>query len=145
MGRPQAIRDRFRALVARLGDPRGGTEIGGAIVGALQETACRDLLLITDGKSHALDVQALVRMGRRISVLLVGEDSLEANVGHLAALTGGDLFVAMEADFGSALAAALASLRTASRPLTRTAAGCARFGGAPAWRSSSTGNAKLRS
>ena len=110
-------------LVARLGDPRGGTEIGRAIEGTLRDTACRDLLLITDGKSHALDVQALASMGHRISVLLVGEDSLEANVGHLAALTGGDLFVAMEADFGSALAAALASLRTASRPVEEDSGG----------------------
>ena len=83
----------------------------------MRETSSRDLLLITDGKSHALDVQALAGMGRRISVLLVGEDSLEANVGHLAALTGGELFIAMEADMSGALAAALASLRMPSRPV----------------------------
>lgn len=32
-----------------------------------------DILVITDGQSHALDVQALARSGRRISVVLVGE------------------------------------------------------------------------
>ena len=111
------IRERYRGLVARLGEPRGGTEIGRAIEDTLRETLAHDLLLITDGKSHAIDVQALAAMGRRISVLLVGEDSLEANVGHLAALTGGELFVAMEADMTGALAGALASLRAASRPL----------------------------
>jgi hypothetical protein len=42
--------------------------------------------------------RTLARRGRRISVVLVGEDSLEANVGHLAALTGGDIFVSAGAD-----------------------------------------------
>jgi hypothetical protein len=50
-------------------------------------------------------------MGRRISVVLVGEDSLEANVGYLAALTGGDIFVSGGADIGSLLEAAIGSLR----------------------------------
>ncbi len=107
------VRDRFRALIARLQDPRGGTEIGGAIDGVIRGSAARDLLLVTDGKSFALDVQALARNGRRISVVLVGEDSLEANVGHLAALTGGDVFVAIDEDISACLAAALASLRSA--------------------------------
>jgi hypothetical protein len=40
--------------------------------------------------------------GRRISVVLVGEDSLEANVGHLGALTGGEIFVAAGADLVAA-------------------------------------------
>ena len=117
------IRDRFRALIARLGEPRGGTEIGQAIESTLRRTASRDLLLITDGKSHALDVQALAGLGHRISVVLVGEDSLEANVGHLAALTGGDLFVAIEADMIGALAAALASMRVTSQPAEEDSCG----------------------
>jgi hypothetical protein len=41
---------------------------------------------LADGKSHALDVQMLARTGRRFTVVLVGEDSLEANIRHLAAL-----------------------------------------------------------
>ena len=70
------------------------------------------MLLVTDGKSHALDVQALARTGSRFSVVLVGEDSLEANVGHLAALTGGEIFVSAGADLAEVLNAALLSLRT---------------------------------
>ena len=112
----RAIRDVFRAVVAQLGGPRGGTEIGEALRGAIKRSKAADLLLITDGKSHALDVHALAKAGRRISVLLVGEDSLEANVGHLAALTGGDLFVAMEENLSQALAAAVSKLRSSSEP-----------------------------
>ena len=61
------------------------------------------MLLVTDGKSHELDVQALARTGHRFSVVLVGEDSLEANVGHLAALTRGEIFVAGGADLAEVL------------------------------------------
>ena len=101
-------------LVDRLSPPAGGTEIGRALARSIAESSADSVLLITDGKSHALDVQGLARMGRRISVVLVGEDSLEANVGHLAALTGGDIFVSGGADIGDLLDAALKSLRRGS-------------------------------
>ena len=79
----------FEQLVRGLRGPGGGTEIGTALDRVMRATPARDLLLITDGKSYALDVQKLARYGRRVAVVLVGEDSLEANVGHLAAITGG--------------------------------------------------------
>ena len=100
------------ALVGRLAAPQGGTEIGQALAGVIAQSMARDLLLVTDGKSHALDVQKLARAGRRVTVVLVGEDSLEANVGHLASLTGGDVFVAVD-DLDEVLVAALGSLRVA--------------------------------
>ena len=111
-------RGRFLALTDRLSGPAGGTEIGGALAGVVEHPAARDVLLITDGKSHALDVQALARSGRRISVVLVGEDSLEANVGHLATLTGGDIFVVASTELQDAMAAAIGTLR---RPCQRPA------------------------
>jgi hypothetical protein len=98
-------------LVQALSGPRGGTEIGGSLDRVLTRSKARDVLLITDGKSHALDVQALAQRGRRISAVLVGEDSLEANVGHLAALTGGEIFVAAGADLVAALEGAVRSLK----------------------------------
>jgi hypothetical protein len=98
-------------LVRTLSGPRGGTEIGNSLDGVLTRSKARDVLLITDGKSHALDVQALAQRGRRISAVLVGEDSLEANVGHLAALTGGEIFVAAGADLVAALESAVRSLK----------------------------------
>ncbi|MCM8627674.1 vWA domain-containing protein, partial [Accumulibacter sp.] len=103
--------ERLLRLLDRLKDPAGGTEIGAALSGTIRGSNARDILLVTDGKSHALDVQALARMGRRVHVVLVGEDSLEANVGHLAALTGGDILVAAGADLGDFLLAAVDSLR----------------------------------
>jgi hypothetical protein len=106
-GSASALQKRFRALVGRLDDPRGGTEIGEALAGVLARSPARDVLVVTDGQSHALDIQALASAGRRVSVLLVGEGSLEANVGHLAALTGGEIFTAMRSDMRGVLAAAL--------------------------------------
>ena len=102
---------RATELIDRLSEPAGGTEIGSALRTVIAKSDAKDLLLITDGKSHALDVQALAQAGRRISVVLVGEDSLEAKVGHLAALTGGQIFVVAGAELGEAIATALATLR----------------------------------
>jgi len=112
IGTTETISDTsLEALAGRLSTPRGGTEIGAALSGVLARSQARDVLLVTDGKSHALDVQSLARFGRRISVVLVGEDSLEANVGHLTALTGGDIFVASGDDVIEMLTAAFQSLR----------------------------------
>jgi hypothetical protein len=111
-------RNGLRSLIGRLSGPAGGTEIGAALAGVTAQSPTRDVLLVTDGKSHALDVQAFARTGRRFSVVLVGEDSLEANVGHLAALTGGEIFVSAGADLAEVLNAALCSLRTKHHPVS---------------------------
>ena len=102
----------FAKEIEKLEPPRGGTEIGDAIGRVFAETDPCDVLLITDGMSYALDVHRLAQEGRRIFAVLVGEDSLEANVGHLAAVTGGDIHFSFGADVGGALHAALQGLRT---------------------------------
>jgi hypothetical protein len=84
----------FRDAVLLMRGTNGSTEIGLAISEALAGRETDDVLLVTDGKSYALNVQEAARSGRRFTVVLVGEDSLDANVGHLAALTGGQIFVA---------------------------------------------------
>src|SRR5712671_4787939 len=109
----------LNAIAKRLNKPNGGTNIGRALEGVAGQTNARDVLLVTDGKSHALDVQALAQTGRRYSVVLVGEDSLEANVGYLAALTGGEIFVASGGDLAEVLAQSLRSLRTSHKTLGR--------------------------
>jgi hypothetical protein len=107
-------RQQLVSLIAGLTHPAGGTEIGAALSGTIAASDARDILLITDGKSYALDVHELARMGRRITVLLVGEDSLEANVGHLAALSGCDIFVAAGDDLDGSLVTAINALRMSS-------------------------------
>jgi hypothetical protein len=98
-------------LLHRLAPPGGGTEIGAAIGAVLRGSHARDVLVVTDGLSHALDVQVLARSARRISVLLIGEDSLEAGIGRLAALTGGEIFVAAARELAATTETAMAVLR----------------------------------
>lgn len=114
-GKP--VQERFRSLLRQLHAPQGGTQIGAALGAVIAASSARDILVITDGKSHDLDVHALARQGRRVQLVLVGDDSLEANVGHLAALTGGEAFVAAGEDLEPAIAAAMASLRAPHEPL----------------------------
>ena len=99
-------------LLDDLKPPRGGTEIGKALQRVIRADAAPDLLLITDGLSYELDVQRLATKGRRVFVVLVGEQSLEANVGHLAALTGGDVHFSYGKDISTALRACVQGLRS---------------------------------
>jgi hypothetical protein len=105
------VSDRFRALISRLNGSAGGTEIGAALAAIVTKSTAHNLLLLTDGMSHAIDVQMLARSGRRFTVVVVGEDSLEANVGQLAPLTGGEIFIATGSDVADALTQAIQSLR----------------------------------
>lgn len=99
------------ALPRRIQRIGGGTEIGRALDAATQDGGGRDVVLITDGKSHAVDVQAIARRGRRVSCVLIGADSLDAYAGHLASLTGGDLLASDGADIADCLARVLGGLR----------------------------------
>jgi hypothetical protein len=107
-----------RELVRCLTPPGGGTEIGSALT-HVTRAGGRDVVVITDGKSYALDVQALARTGCRFTVVLIGEDSLDAGIGYLASLTGGQIFIAPNTASDAAVVAALNSVRT---PHTRAEA-----------------------
>jgi len=104
-------------LAENLSPPHGGTEIGRAIDTVLRGSKARDVLLLTDGLSEELDIEELSHSGRRISVILIGESSLEAKIGHLAALTGGDIFIATANDLEEVMVAAIEGLRRAYTPL----------------------------
>jgi hypothetical protein len=106
-----AASERLAYLAAKLSPPRGGTEIGGALEAVARSSTAKDILLLTDGLSHDLNIEELARCGRRISVVLIGADSLEARIGHLAALTGGDLFIATAEDLAEVMKAAIDALR----------------------------------
>jgi hypothetical protein len=104
-------------LAQQLTPPGGGTEIGAALNATLAHSSARDILIVTDGQSYALDPGALAKHGRRISAILVGADSLEARIGHLVALTGGDIFVTAGGDLARVMDAAVHSLRRLHTPL----------------------------
>jgi hypothetical protein len=102
----------WRSGLRLLSGPQGGTQIGASLDALLAQRPARDVLLITDGKSYALDVQQLAASGARFTVVLIGDDSLDANVGHLAAMTGGEIFIPDGADVTGAVRSALKSLRS---------------------------------
>lgn len=108
-------------LTGSLSNPSGGTEVGLAIETVLTTSETRDVLVLTDGRSHALSIEMLAGSGRRISVILIGPDSLEARIGHLAAVTGGDIFIATADDLSEVMSAAVWGLRRIYRPLPRLA------------------------
>ncbi|MCZ8133539.1 MAG: VIT domain-containing protein [Rhodobacteraceae bacterium] len=99
-------------LVNELEGPRGGTELAGAVRAAVAEGA-KDILVLTDGQTWADMVEDLKRAGPRISAILAGPQSLDANIGHLCAMTGGQVLYAPGRDVGSALRSAFAALRQA--------------------------------
>jgi hypothetical protein len=99
------------ASLAGLWGANGGTSIGAALAAVVRHSDARDIAIVTDGKSHDVDVQALARSGRRFTAILVGEDSLDAYVGHLAALTGGQIFVVPGHGSAQAIMAACDAMR----------------------------------
>jgi predicted DCC family thiol-disulfide oxidoreductase YuxK len=107
------------ALVGTVDGPRGGTEIGRAfdvVVAAGQRSGlARNVVIVTDGLSWALDPEKLARTGVRVTAVLIGEDASEAAIGHLAGLTGGQVFAAVGSDAGGAIAAALDAARMPRR------------------------------
>ena len=113
----RATGDRFEALVRNCPFDRGGTELASAIAKVTAARREANVLLITDGKSwKQIDVQAALATGARFTVVLVGEDSLEVNVGYLAALSGGQMFVVHGSDADLAIVAAISSMRGVASP-----------------------------
>lgn len=104
------------ALAQRLEGPNGGTQLAGAITAALAKGA-KDILVLTDGQTWAHMVEDLKGKALRISAILAGPGSLDANIGHLCALTGGQVFYAPGRDVGSSLRSAFAGLRVSGEPI----------------------------
>jgi Vault protein inter-alpha-trypsin domain len=115
----EASGEKCEALVGTVHDPRGGTEIGrafDAVCAAGQRSGQpKNVVIITDGLSWALDPERLARTGMRVTVVLIGEDASEVAIGHLAGLTGGQVFSAVGSDAGGVIAAALDAARRPQR------------------------------
>ena len=98
-------------LARELQTPQGGTDLAGAVRAAIAAGA-KDLLVLTDGQTWAHTVDDLKGEAVRISAILVGMGSLDANVGHLCAMTGGQVFYAPGQNVSSPLKSAFEALRT---------------------------------
>lgn len=103
-------------IVQKLEEPQGGTELGNALR-MLVDHGARDVLVMTDGQTWAHEVDKLASIHARISAVLVGSASLDANVGHLATMTGGQVFHAAGANVGTVLVPAVDALRLNTGPV----------------------------
>ena len=107
--------------VQKLGQPAGGTELAGAVQ-KLLDFGARDILVLTDGQTWAHTVEELKSKKARISAILVGNNSLDASIGHLCAMTGGQVYYAPGANVTDTIAASLTSLRSGKNNLSRSVA-----------------------
>ena len=99
-----------------LNRPGGGTELGRAVSTALAHRAT-PILVLTDGQTYATEVQSTAARGAPIFAVLVGDASLDAMIGHLAASTGGQVFAAAGDNVAPAIVAALDAMRRGTAPL----------------------------
>ena len=99
------------AIVAALNGPDGGTEIGRAFDAVIATGKAKNVVIVTDGKSWAFDPQRLARTGICVTVVLIGEDALEAGIVHLAGMTGGQTFIATGSNADTAVSAAIEAAR----------------------------------
>ena len=101
-----------RNIIRNLGLPNGGTELANAVQAVIADGAT-DILVLTDGQTWEHEVDQLKSMDVRISAVLVGSASLDANIGHLCSMTGGQVFYAPGDDVTQAISSSLTSLRSA--------------------------------
>jgi hypothetical protein len=101
-----------QALIKTLAGPDGGTEVGRAFDAVIQSGKAKNVVIVTDGKSYALDPHALAQSGIRLTAVLIGDDALDAGVAHLAGMTGGQAFIAEGSDADAAIGAALDAARS---------------------------------
>lgn len=112
------------AALEALGEPRGGTRLVEAVDAVVAARKEANVLLVTDGKSLTgtrLDIERIASSGARVTVVLIGGDALEARVGHLAAQSGGQMFVAHGMDASEAVETAVAAMRGVALPSARLA------------------------
>lgn len=98
----------------------GGTNLAEAVDKVVTSRSEPQVLLVTDGRAgKPINVQDAVSRGARTTVVLLGSDALEANVGYLASQSGGQMFVVAGSDAGEAIQAALRSMRTSTAPVEK--------------------------
>jgi len=100
-------------ILKKLDEPSGGTKLAAAIT-KVAASGIKDILILTDGQTWDKLQPLACDLTIRVSAVLVGEASLDANVGHLCAMTGGDLFYAPDAQVSACVRLAMNSKRSSA-------------------------------
>lgn len=110
-------------LLKKLNDPSGGTNLPSAIQ-KVAASGIQNILVLTDGQTWGELAPLAASLNVTVSSVLVGKASLDANIGHFCAMTGGDLFYAPDAIVSSPIKLALGKYRSgSSAPQLRLEAG----------------------
>lgn len=99
-------------ILKKLDLPGGGTRLGAAIR-KVAASGIQDILVLTDGQTWETLPELAAELKIRISAVLVGKASLDANIGHLCVSTGGELFYVPDAEVGPSVRLALNGKRWA--------------------------------
>lgn len=98
-------------ILKKLKQPGGGTRLGEAIK-AVARTGAKDILILTDGQTWDQLSPQVEGKNVRVSAVLVGRASLDVNIGHFCAATGGDLYYTPDAHVEKSVSIALSQMRS---------------------------------
>ncbi|TLX16465.1 VIT and VWA domain-containing protein [Rhizobium sp. MHM7A] len=93
--------------VRRITFDRGSTELDSALQQVAKSREGANILVITDGRAGELNVERMLSRGCRVTAVLLGGDALEANISHLAAVSGGQTFISFGLETERDIAAAI--------------------------------------
>lgn len=93
--------------VRRISFDRGSTQLDSALQQVAKSREGANILVITDGRAGELNVERMLSRGCRVTAVLLGGDALEANISHLAAVSGGQTFISFGLETERDIAAAI--------------------------------------
>lgn len=95
-----------------------GTRIYESLLMVSQQKNEKNILIVTDGKSWTnSNFEQIIHTGARVTVVLIGIDAIEIEMGRLAQITGGNLFIANNDNIKETIDAAISSMRKVSSPI----------------------------
>jgi hypothetical protein len=96
--------------VRRISFDKGTTALDMALQQVAKSREGANILVITDGRAGELNVERMLSRGCRVTTVLLGGDALEANISHLAAVSGGQTFISFGLETERDIAAAINSM-----------------------------------
>ncbi len=96
--------------VRRISFDRGTTQLDKSLQQVAKSREGANILVVTDGRAGELNVDQMLSRGCRITTVLLGGDALEANISHLAAVSGGQTFISFGLETERDIAAAINSM-----------------------------------
>lgn len=100
----------LRERLGKVSFDRGSTELDSALQQVSKSREGANILVITDGRAGELNVEKVLSRGARITTVLLGGDALEANISHIAAMSGGQTFISFGRETERDIAAAINSM-----------------------------------